>query len=100
MFFTVKKNLKIGGKYLRPCVCYPLFDRLLTTVRELEAKGEAEITDEIVFFQNGAKIDSKRIKKENKEAKIAEKLQKRTKKQQKKEDFVAETEVSEGTDGF
>lgn len=100
MFFTVKKNLKIGGKYFRPCICYSLEDRLLATVRELEAKGEAEVTDDAVFFQNGAKIDSKKVKKENKEAKIAEKLQKKAKKQQKKEDFVAETEVSEGTDGF
>jgi hypothetical protein len=97
MFFTVKKNLKIGGKYFRPCICYALEDRFLATARELEAKGNAEITEEPVFFQNGAKIDSKKVKKE---AKITEKLQKKVKKQQKNEDFVAETEVSEETDGF
>lgn len=100
MFFTVKKNLKIGGKYFRPCICYTLEDRFLATARELEAKGDAEITEEPVFFQNGAKINSKRVKKENKKTEIAEKLQKKAKKQHKNEDFVAETEVSEGTDGF
>lgn len=103
MFFTVKKNLKIGGKYFRPCICYALEDRFLSTVRELETKGDAEITEEPVFFQNGAKIDSKKVKKENKEAEIAEKLQKKAKKQRKNEEneaLVTENEDPDGAEGF
>lgn len=103
MFFTVKKNLKIGGKYFRPCICYDLPQFMLLTVRKLEAQGKAEITEEPVFFQNGAKIDPKELKRKEKEAKIAEKLQKRAKKQHKNEEneaSEAEKADSEGLEGF
>ena len=110
MFFTVKKNLKIGGKYFRPCICYDLPQFMLTVLRKLEAQGEAEITEEPVFFQNGAKIDSKELKRKEKEAKIAEKMQKKAKKQCKNEENdtkINEKEASElenvdsnGIEGF
>jgi hypothetical protein len=103
MFFTVKKNLKIGGKYFRPCICYDLPQFMLLTVRKLEAQGDAEITEEPVFFQNGAKIDPKELKRKEKEAKIAEKLQKRAKKQHKNDEneaSEAEKADSEGLEGF
>lgn len=98
MFFTVKKNLKIGGKYFRPCICYDLPQFMLTVLRKLEAQGEAEITEEPVFFQNGAKINSKELKRKEKEAKVAEKMQKKAKKQCKNEENdtkINEKEASE-----
>lgn len=98
MFFIVKKNLKIGGKYFRPCICYDLPQFMLPVLHKLEAQGDAEITEEPVFFQNGAKIDSKELKRKEKEAKIAEKVQKKAKKQHKNEENdtkISENEASE-----
>lgn len=81
MFFTVKKNIKVAGKYYRPCVCYELPQYLLLTIRDLEEKGTATITEEPVFFQNGAQIDSEELERKAKEA---EKLEKERRKEERK----------------
>lgn len=98
MFFTVKKNIKVAGKYYRPCVCYELPQYLLTTIRGLEEKGKATVTEEPVFFQNGAQIDSEELDRKAKEAEKLEKERKRearkSKKAQKQSEASAITETS------
>lgn len=84
MFFTTKKNIKIAGKYYRPCVCYELPQFLLTTIKGLAEKGVASITEEPVFFQNGAKIDAEELERKHKEAKKLEREQKKEAKKAKK----------------
>ena len=80
MFFSVKKSVKIAGKVYVPCVCYPLLRFLELTVKDMEARGEAVIHSEMVFFQNGKIIEQKKMKPEA----IAE-VVKKTSKRQKKE---------------
>ena len=59
MFFSVKTTIRIANKVYSPCICYALPNFLEFTVRELEKKGQAEIHDRPVFFQNGKKIERK-----------------------------------------
>ena len=104
MFFTTKKNIKIAGKYYRPCVCYELPQFLLTTIKDLAEKGVASITEEPVFFQNGAKIDTEELERKHKEAKKLEREQKKEAKKAKKsssqetEETTNESSSAEDTD--
>ena len=59
MYFIVKKYLRIGGRNYKPCISYRLSDYLFPTIKELERKGDAEITEKPVFFQNGSRIEGK-----------------------------------------
>lgn len=59
MYFIVKKYLRIGGRNYKPCISYRLSDYLFSTIKELERKGDAEITEKPVFFQNGSRIKGK-----------------------------------------
>lgn len=59
MYFIVKKYLRIGGRNYKPCISYRLSDYLFSTIKELERKGDAEITEKPVFFQNGSRIEEK-----------------------------------------
>lgn len=59
MYFIVKKYLRIGGRNYKPCISYRLSDYLFSTIKELERKGDAEITEKPVFFQNGSRIEQK-----------------------------------------
>lgn len=59
MYFIVKKYLRIGGRNYKPCISYRLSDYLFSTIKELERKGDAEITEKPVFFQNGSRIEGK-----------------------------------------
>lgn len=66
-YFSVKRSIKIGGKLYRPCVCYPLPDSLLFTVKSLVDSGVAAVHDEEVYFQSGKMIDSERLARRNAE---------------------------------
>ena len=81
MYFCVKKPLKIGSKSFKPCIGYNLADYLVTTIRKLEAEGDAEISDTPIFFQNGKKIEKTAVEKPD----FAEKLQKTVEKDKKTE---------------
>ena len=59
MYFIVKKYLRIGGRNYKPCISYRLSDYLFSTIKELEKKGDAEISEKPVFFQNGSRIQEK-----------------------------------------
>ena len=59
MYFIVKKYLRIGGRNYKPCISYSLNDYILPTIKELEKKGDAEISEKPVFFQNGSRIQEK-----------------------------------------
>ena len=53
MFFSVRRNYRIGGRLYQPCICYELTRELEDTIRGLAAKGTARLYNERVFFQNG-----------------------------------------------
>ena len=70
MYFTVTRDIKIGGKVYKPCVSYPLRPELTATVNSLVLQGRAVIRNEELRFANGApvypkvkKVDVKRITK-------------------------------------
>lgn len=53
MFFSVRKNYRIGGRLYQPCICYELTRELEDTIKGLVTKGTARLYNERVFFQNG-----------------------------------------------
>lgn len=63
MFFTVTRDIKIGGKVYKPCVSYPLRPELTATVNSLVLQGRAVIRNEELRFANGAPVYPK-VKKE------------------------------------
>lgn len=80
MYFTVKKPLRIGKKYYRPCICYELTENLNDTVLDLANEGKTEVFEKPVFFQNGKKLEKSVVevqekavyKRKDKKAKVAE----------------------------
>jgi len=63
MYFTVTRDIKIGGKVYKPCVSYPLRPELTATVNSLVLQGRAVIRNEELRFANGAPVYPK-VKKE------------------------------------
>lgn len=63
MYFTVTRDIKIGGKVYKPCVSYPLRPELTATVNSLVLQGRAIIRNEELRFANGAPVYPK-VKKE------------------------------------
>ena len=63
MYFTVTRDIKIGGKVYKPCVSYPLRPELTATVNSLALQGRAVIRNEELRFANGAPVYPK-VKKE------------------------------------
>lgn len=63
MYFTVTRDIKIGGKVYKPCVSYPLRPELTATVNSLVLQGRAAIRNEELRFANGAPVYPK-VKKE------------------------------------
>ena len=55
-YFNVKFALKIGGKTYIPAVSYSIPARLRSTIEDLQEKGKAIITNEMVVFQNGRPV--------------------------------------------
>lgn len=64
MFFTVTRDIKIGGKVYKPCVSYPLRPELIATVNSLVLQGRAIIRNEELRFANGAPVYPKAKKAE------------------------------------
>lgn len=60
MFFSVKLPLNIGGKVVKPCICYPLPKNLEATVAKLAKEGKADIYEERKFFCNGKLVEKKK----------------------------------------
>lgn len=106
MYFTVKKYLRIGGRNYKPCISYRLSDYLFPTIKGLEAKGDAEITEKPVFFQNGSKIKPKEVLPPVAEApavteeKPVEVKKNRRKNRDRTEEAVAVAEGNEDIEGF
>ena len=67
MYFTVTRDIKIGGKVYKPCVSYPLRPELTATVNSLALQGRAVIRNEELRFANGAPVYPK-VKKEPEKA--------------------------------
>ena len=63
MYFTVTRDIKIGGKVYKPCVSYPLRPELTATVNSLVLQGRAVIRNEELRVANGAPVYPK-VKKE------------------------------------
>ena len=93
MYFIVKRSLKIGGKLYKPCICYPMGERLFPTIKELKESGLADYFEHPVFFQNGKLL----VKKE-------EPVVKREKRERNKKEKAVVEEVTasaeENTEGF
>lgn len=91
MFFSVKKEIRIGGKVYVPCVCYSLPQFLEYTVNKLVEEGKAVIYDEYVGFMNG-----KVLVKEKPSKKASRKASKKeVKKEAEVKEETVETEVKE-----
>lgn len=98
MYFSVKKEIKLGGKVFIPCVCYPVTAPLELTVKKLAKEGRAVIYEERVFFQNGKVIEKKSVVKEV--LTTEKKSSKKSKKEERiePEAFVKEVEEIVKTD--
>lgn len=64
MYFSVIKDIKIGGKVYKPCISYPIRPELAATVKSLVLQGKALMQDENIRFANGAPVYPKKIKKQ------------------------------------
>lgn len=98
-FFSVKKEMKIGGKVYLPCICYPISRFIEYTVDKLVEENKAEKYDEYVYFQSGKRLLTE---KERKEKIKAEKKAKKEvlKKEQEKTLEVTIDETVDETVGF
>lgn len=81
MFFTVTRDIKIGGKVYKPCISYPLRPELTATVNSLVLQGRALIREEELRFANGSPVYPK--KKVQKEQPVKTAVKKTTKKKGK-----------------
>lgn len=114
MYFIVKKYLRIGGRNYKPCISYRLNDYILPTIKELEKKGDAEISEKPVFFQNGSRIQEKArveekpaevevgalVEDKPAEAKPAEAKRNRRKNRDRVEEAVSEEAEDNSIEGF
>ena len=72
MYFSVIRDIKIGGKVYKPCISYPVRPELVATVKSLALQGKAVIRDEDIRYANGAPVYPKPKKEPKKEpAKVA-----------------------------
>jgi hypothetical protein len=55
-YFSVLRNVAIGGAVKRPSVCYPLSDDVAAAVAKLAAEGKARVYDEEVRFVSGVAV--------------------------------------------
>lgn len=60
MYFSVTRDIKIGGKVYRPCISYPVRPELMVTVKSLALQGKAIIREEDIRFANGAPVYPKK----------------------------------------
>ena len=60
MYFSVTRDIKIGGKVYRPCVSYQVRPELQATVKSLVLQGKAIIREDDIRFANGAPVYPKK----------------------------------------
>lgn len=60
MYFSVIRDIKIGGKVYKPCISYPVRPELMATVKSLVLQGKAIMRDEDIRFANGAPVYPKK----------------------------------------
>ena len=90
MYFIVKRSLKIGGKLYKPCICYPMGERMLPTIKELKESGLTDYFEKPVFFQNGKLLVKKDV-----EAETPVKSEKKSHKKAKSVEVPEVTEITE-----
>ena len=56
MYFSVIRDIKIGGKVYKPCISYPVRPELMATVKSLALQGKAVLRDEDIRYANGAPV--------------------------------------------
>lgn len=60
MYFSVTRDIKIGGKVYKPCISYPVNPELRATVESLVIQGKAIIREDNIRFANGAPVYPKK----------------------------------------
>ena len=76
MYFSVIRDIKIGGKVYKPCISYPVRPELMATVKSLVLQGKAVMRDEDIRYANGAPVYPKK-KVQEPESKPAKKTTKK-----------------------
>lgn len=101
MYFSVRNQVKIGGKVYKPCICYKTEnDIIANTIENLVKKDLAVIYEEQRFFCNGKLVKTEAEKEAEKKArKKAEKKAKKEVALEEKAEIVLE-ENTEETEGF
>lgn len=100
MYFSVRNQVKIGGKVYKTCVCYKTENTvIMNTIENLAKKDLAVIYEEKRFFCNGRLVKTSAEKEAEKKAR--KKAEKKAKKEvaEEKEEIVLE-DATEETEGF
>ena len=78
MYFSVIRDIKIGGKVYKPCISYPVRPELMATVKSLVLQGKAVMRDEDIRYANGAPVyPKKKVQEPEPEPKSAKKTAKK-----------------------
>lgn len=101
MYFSVRNQVKIGGKVYKTCVCYKTENTIImNTIENLAKKDLAVIYEEKRFFCNGKLVKTEAEKEaERKARKKAEKKAKKEVAIEEKAEIVLE-DATEETEGF
>ena len=100
MYFSVKNQVKIGGKVYKTCICYKTENTvIMNTIENLAKKDLAVIYDEKRYFCNG------KLVKTSAEKEAEEKAKKKAERKAKKEAVEEKAEIvledtTEETEGF
>lgn len=71
MYFSVRSQVKIGGKVYKTCICYKTENTvIMNTIENLAKKGLAEIYEEKRFFCNGKLVKTRAEKEAEEKAEI------------------------------
>ena len=100
MYFSVRSQVKIGGKVYKPCICYKTEnDIIANTIENLVKKDLAVIYEEKRYFCNGKLVKTSAEKEA--EEKARKKAERKAKKEvaEEKEEITIE-ENTEETEGF
>ena len=100
MYFSVRSQVKIGGKVYKPCICYKTEnDIIANTIENLVKKDLAVVYEEKRYFCNG------KLVKTSAEKEAEEKAKKKAERKAKKEAVEEKAEIvledtTEETEGF
>lgn len=100
MYFSVRNQVKIGGKVYKTCVCYKTENTvIMNTIENLVKKDLAVIYEEKRYFCNGKLVKTSAEKEA--EEKARKKAERKAKKEvaEEKAEIVLE-ENTEETEGF